>query len=327
MPPTPKAAVIIGCIDGILPASDRAATALAVTQFGDVVVLCSPRGEEAALRYGLGAGARDVVPIEECNALVYLVGRGGAGVDGDLMVAQLATARHAALVLDVLDVEACADGVRVRRDLGRGAREELTVTGPAVLMVADDAPQRMYVSRFRQMMAAPPPVEAAANQPISWGPVRLRAKTADLTGRTAGAARDRMFAAFGLNDGGAATDAHIITADAEVCAEHLVRYLAHHGFVDRHFAAADAPVERSEHRQASAVMPNVGHTLSDSSHVRSPRAVQGPAGGLHRRPRPYRPTAGRLGKLLRGPRPPGLAQPPRVRGPFPVSTMKVSTHG
>ena len=323
----PKTAVIIGCIDGVLPASDRAATALAVTQFGNDVVLCSPRREETALRYGLGAGARDVLPIEACNALVYLVGRGGAGVDGDLMVAQLATARQAALVLDVLDVQACADGVRVRRDLGRGAREELTVTGPAVLMVADDAPQQMYVSRFRQMTVTPPPVEAAPNQPVSWGPVRLRARTADLTVRTAAAARDRMFAAFGLNDGGAASDAHIIADDAEICAEHLVRYLAHHGFVDRHFTAADAPVDRSENRQTLAVMTNVDQTLSDSSNLRSPRPVQGPAGGLHRRPRPYRPAACQLGKLLRGPRPPGHAQPPRVRGPFPVSTMKDPTHG
>ena len=118
-----KTAVIIGCIDGALPASDRAATALAVTRFGDDVVLCSPRGEETALRYALGAGANDVIPIDECNALVYLVGRGGAGVNGNLMVAQLATARKATLVLDVLDVEACIDGVRVWRDLGRGARE------------------------------------------------------------------------------------------------------------------------------------------------------------------------------------------------------------
>jgi len=323
----PKTAVIIGCIEGALPASDRAATALAVTRFGDDVALCVPRGEETALRYALGAGAKDVMPLAECHALVYIVGRGGAGVDGDLMVAQLATARQATLVLDVLDVEASVDGVRVRRDLGRGAREELTVTGPAVLMVADDAPQRMYVSRFRQITAELPPVEVAPDQPVSWDPVRLRAKTADLSSRTAGAARDRMFGAFGLNDGGAERDEHIIAADAEICAEHLVRYLAHHGFVDRHFAAADAPVDRSGVRQALAVIAKVDQTLPGSAAGRSPRPVQGPARGLQRRPRPYRPAAGRQGKLLRGPRPLGHAQPPQIRGPFPVSTTKDSRHG
>ena len=317
-----KTAVIIGCIDGALPASDRAATALAVTRFGDDVVLCSPRGEETALRYALGAGANDVMPIDECNALVYLVGRGGAGVDGNLMVAQLATARKATLVLDVLDVEACIDGVRVWRDLERGAREELTVTGPAVLMVADDAPQQMYVSRFRQITAAPPPVEVAPNQPISWDPVRLRPKTADLMSRTTGAARDRMFDAYGLNDGGAKRDKHIIAADAEICAEHLVRYLAHHGFVDRHFAVADAPVDRSGNRQALAVSANVDQILPDSYNVRSPRPIQGPTRGLQRRSRPYRPAAGRLGKLLRGPRLLGHAHSPRIRGPFPVARKK-----
>ena len=115
---------------------------------------------------------------------------------------------------------------------------------------------------------------------------------------------------------------HIIAADAEICAEHLVRYLAHHGFVDRHFAVADAPVDRSGNRQALAVSANVDQILPDSYNVRSPRPIQGPTRGLQRRSRPYRPAAGRLGKLLRGPRLLGHAHSPRIRGPFPVARKK-----
>ena len=321
----PKTAVIIGCIDGTLASSDRAATTLAVNRFGEDLVLCVPHGEPVALRYAVGAGANDVVPIDGCNALVYIVGRGGAGIDGDRWAAQLATAEKATLILDVLDVEVWGDGVRVQRDLGRGVREELTVSGPVVLVVADDAPQRMYVSRFRQFTALPPPVEPAPIPPINWQPVRLRAKIADSTHRRTGAARDRMFEVFGLDDAGAKREEQIIVADSERCAEYLLRYLAHHGFVDRRLDTANLSEELSKFRKSVATVADTDVTPPTTPIGRAPRPVAGLVGNLHRRPRPYRPV-GPSSKLLRRPRPYGHTQRSRVRGPFPVCTTKGETN-
>ncbi len=79
----PKTAVVIGCIEGTLPASDRAAATLAVTRLGNDVVVCSPHQDELALRYALGAGAREVVAsLAECSADVTLMGRGVPGSKG-----------------------------------------------------------------------------------------------------------------------------------------------------------------------------------------------------------------------------------------------------
>lgn len=312
-----KISVIIGCVDGALIASDRAAVTLAVMRFGNDVVACCPHGEEVAQRYALGAGVRGIVALEECAATICLVGRGGAGTEGDLMAARLAMAHEATLVLDVLDVQTMGDNFRVWRDLGRGAQEVLTLTSPAVLMVADDAPQRMYVSRYRQNRAAITRLDIVPPQPVSWEPARPRAKTADLAGKTRGTAQSRMFNAFGLSDENTSDDNQIVDSDAEACAEHLVRYLAHHGFVERGFAAAAV----TRQKRTAPLEPTTEVTFTPTIlHSRAPHPVNGSAHALQRRPRPYQPTARPMGKFARGPRPLGQEWPASTRRPFPLST-------
>lgn len=321
-----RTALVIGCIDGTLPASDRAATALAVKQWSADLCLCVPRGEEVAVRYALGAGVDNVSSVEGCNALVYLVGRGGAGSDGERWAAQLAMTRNARLVLDVLDVNACGNGVRVLRDLGRGACEELVITGPAVLVLTDDAPQQMYVSRYRQASVVPPRLETVDSQSMPWQPVRLRTKTAAFMRRTAGTARDRMLQAFGLRESATKSQGHVVVADAERCADHLLRYLAHHRSKEHHLLAADLNENQSRPGLSEVSDADPRDMPSNLSTGRAPRPMVGPVPRYHRWPRPYRPLM-LSSKLLRGPRPYGHAQPLEIRGPFSVSMTKDSKDG
>jgi electron transfer flavoprotein alpha/beta subunit len=291
-----QAVAVIGCIDAVLPASDRAAATLAVTRFSEVVV-CSPNGDEAALRYALGAGSTSIAnSLDHCEAHVYLIGRGGAGVEGELTAARLATARGAALVLDVLDVQWANENLRVERDLGRGAREILILSGPAVLLMSDDAPQPIYVSCYRRRAVELPKkiVENDVRLSIPWEPVRLRTKTADLADKTSGDARTRLFDAFGLNDDAQSDVQHIVAGDAETCAQHLVRYLAHHGFIDRPFDVVAMPTT-----------------------VPSPSAT----------PTMAEPAVASKTFVPRGPRPLGSNRPPGRRGPFPCMTPEDSIDG
>src|SRR5690606_25848222 len=150
--------------------------------------------------------------------------------------------RHgAALVLEVLDAELDGEYLRVTRDLGRGAGEVLRVRGPAVLVMSEDAPPRLYVSRHRRLVAAGRvgPVTPAVAAAPRWEPPRPRTRATDLAGRTGGTATDRMNALVGAAAAMAPgdADAHVVIADAATCAKHLLRYLAHHGFITRRVEA------------------------------------------------------------------------------------------
>ena len=323
--PTLRATVVIDCMDGRLPPSDRAAATLAATRFGESAAFC-PSGAESALRYALAAGCTRVSrELERDNADVYLVGSGGAQDEGDLMAARLAAAKGAELVLNVLDAQSLDGELRVERDLARGAREVLYFSGPAVLMLSDEAPRPRYVSHHRQRMARLPP---AAQQPeteqsargagATWGPVRPRTKTAELGAKTSGDARSRMFAAFGINQ--QSTDSKsVIEGDADTCAAHLVRYLAHHQIIERTThqdlgltssspAASTAPVERKSDATTSV--------------TRGPRSLERPTTGAARRPRRYQPSPGRAGNLARAPRPLDGSRLANCRGPYPIETRR-----
>jgi len=316
-----------------LPASDRAAMALAMLRLGGATRAYCWRGDEEARRYALAAGAAGVLAIDDVRGLDFdllLVGAGGAGAGGDLLLGRLAEEKQCAMVLDVLDVQAGGGALLVTRDLGRGARELLSVQGPAVLGISGQAPRLHYVSRYRRLavpaaaagatVASPAPQaaarpDAASRDPLAplsepWEPARPRARIEGLAQRTAGTATERMNALLGVSSGpagrmepGEAGTArtgleHVVVADAETCARHLLRFLSHHGVIERRLTAGT---------HAAAPPPGGG---------RADEPGQAGAAGGPRRPAATPPPPALTGKLSRGPRPPGEQQPARIRGPY-----------
>lgn len=320
--------VRIGAVDGIMPASDRAALSIAIAQPDADVVAIVPDHDEVAMRYALGAGVKRIAtPAADGEADLCLIGRGGSGVEGDLMAARLATRYRAALVLDVLEIETQSDGLRVTRDLGRGDREVILLGGNAVLGIADTAPRSVYVSRYQQLTAKiPQGMQGQTPAPVlvTWGPIRLRTKAADLAEKTSGDARSRMFGAFGVSDNDPVRDDETIEADADTCAEHLIRYLAHHGFIDRVTELA-AEAERKETivRTASPAQMDLPVTVA----IRVPQPIERPCSGLGRRPRPYLSSTSVVGATARVPRPIDAEGSAPDRGPFPVTPISDPSHG
>jgi electron transfer flavoprotein alpha/beta subunit len=286
-----------------LPRSDRAAVELALKlKSPDVAIdaYCL-RDDLEAMRYALASGVVTGTRLDDVAALefdVALIGCGGAGSWGDLLPAMLAERRECAMVLDVLDIEPHTDRISVTRDLGRGSREVLAISGPAVLGVAEDAARSAYISRHRRQ-AAPvsrsspggvPRVDPLAAVSGPWEQARPRVKTAHLAERTGGSATDRMSALFGISTGATEERDHgqIIIDDAATCARHLLRFLGHHGLIER----SGAPPAGAE-----------------------PRGDQGPRAP---RPDPAPPPAERPGRPARGPRPVDQSTTTRARGPRPV---------
>ena len=322
-------------------ASCRCQTALPLRWqcgLGGRVDAYSLRDDEAALRYALAAGANSASIVDDPAKLEFdlaLVGQGGCGAWGDLLPAILAQERGAAMVLDVLDASCIGDALRVVRDLGRGSSEVLRVSRPAVLAISGESPRRLYVSRHRRQQAAATrknpkvwtdPLAATAGP---WEPVRPRVKTGGLSAKTGGTAVERMNALVGATETTAAGgDRPVITADAVTCGQHLLRYLAHHGFIDKAIepsvdppspgplAAEAVTMADAQGRAASRAFVNPSSSRKAS---RGPRLLDGQARGMARRPRLVAeclPSPRFLGKLTRRPRPLGQAISGRIRGPF-----------
>lgn len=328
--PERRAWVVVGCVDGLLHASDRSATTFAVQCFSHVTV-CNPAGDDPALRYALAAGCTSIAgSLDGCTAPICLMGRGGAGIDGELSAARLAKKQRATLILDVLQIEWAGDELQVIRDLGRGARECYVLSGPAVLMMSEEAQPPRYISHYRQSRVSVPHELGTDSKelPITWEPVRLRSKTAGLASKTGGEARSRMFDAFGLDDPSPSDTQHVVTGSAELCAEHLVRFLAHHGFVASSIPAdgeptfAKLPTTATDVPSAKPIDPRL------AAGVRQPRSVSRSTKGLHRRPQRYvRQQPFATGKLSRGPRVLSTHRPAGQRGPFALSENRDSLDG
>ena len=330
----PRVAVIVGSAlagpsAGVLPASDRAAVALAVGWPGAEVVAYSWRADETALAYALGAGAREARVAADPEGLAFdvaVIGTGGLQGWGDVLPGRLAEARGAALVFDVLAAEPGASP-RVVRDLGRGGREDLVVNLPAVLVMSPGARGR-YVSRHRigrgraeLRRADLRPGHADDRDPGGWVPFRPRAKQT-AAGSASGRADERADEVFGLMAGQDRAE-HVIRADPATCARHLLRYLRHHGLIEGGpvdsvpvpapaAASATPPALQTARARPGVVPVRVG---------RGPRPLDGRSTGMARRPRPVDPAAARAvpPRLSRGPRPVGEARRPGLRGPFAVA--------
>ncbi|MCZ6695235.1 MAG: hypothetical protein O7A63_01725 [Acidobacteria bacterium] len=304
----------------LLPASDRAATAIARKHLSSRFHACCRGDDLEAFRYALAAGASSVATLDDLRADrfdVVLIGSGGAGPSGDLLAAMLAEGGRAMLVLDVLEIVANGDRLIVTRDLGRGDRERLTIGKPAVLTISEHAAERHYVSRYRRGTVHLPPMtsQQSAVDPLSthsgpWEPVRPRARAVDLDTKTGGSATDRMNALFGGTGAGAGTSGkdHLIVGDPATCARHLKRFLRHHGVLES-AAADDSPVAagvaklavRRPRSAESAAGPAASGRIDQAPRTnRAPRSEDEPSSLRRRGPRPEGDSTSRI---RRAPRP------------------------
>jgi hypothetical protein len=336
----------------LLTPADRAVLELGVDRFPDGAEAFCIAADEAALRYAVAAGASRVDVLSDLQSVRadwVLVGPGSLADYGDWLPAVLAEQLAAALVFDVQDIVGIEDDTLVvLRDLGAGDRDELAVTGPAVLVFTPQLAPTRYVSRFRQrtvrIVLAPSDEKELPNplRPLigDWETMRPRTRLAAAPGGTA-TAEDRTSSAFGLGAGNAASrDSHQpLQADPETCAAHLLRYLSHHRLLPRRIRIAPVSFPPSSAGKGAGGEANeVRPFPSPPAHVpegersvytrqpaplttRTPR-LQGelPAARQARRPRRVDAppqTASPSAAAARRPRRPGPTGPERQRGPRP----------
>jgi hypothetical protein len=237
-----RVAVVLGSHDPIptrgvrrLPSSDRSALNLAMSRFGDDIEVY---GDDAEARcYARAAGAKFVdalYDLEIDDFDLALIGRGGCGERGDLMPALLAERRGAALAYDVIDLQEDAEGFRVTRDLGRGARDVLRISDPMVLLIAETAARGPYVSRYRldtASQASPDRIDRKEPPSMHWMPTTPRVRLGDHASKISGRANDRMNALFGVAES-SGSRASIFRGSGEDCARHLLHYLSRNGFIE-----------------------------------------------------------------------------------------------
>ena len=312
--------IVIDTTNGILSGSDRAAVERAINlidgQRDASVAVCCPSGDPQAIRFALAAGASHVVSLSDLSSGLVLFGIGGTGIGGDLLPAKIASKQSAELILEVLDFQVTNDQVEALRDAGRGEKESLTVALPVVMVMSNKVPTHKYISRFRQQSVRLPAIPSAqspvADTPLfemtQWQPLRPRTKTVDLAQKTSGSAQSRMFSTFGLADvkstGDQADDSSVFT-DVDDCVTHLMRYLAHNGFLGPVSEPSSLDAHNPDEsqgiwgttltRQGSAATPNRAFQRELDHHQQNSPAVT-------RRPRPY-------GNSIR----------PAIRGPFPYT--------
>jgi hypothetical protein len=282
----PSVAIIIGstsseAASGVtkLPISDRGAIALATARFGKRVRAYATDAEARCFARAAGVESVGEISIQEiASADVILIGRGGCHEFGDALPASLAEESGAALVYDAIDIQSEAGRLIVTRDLGRGARDQLSVRGRVVLVVADSVVRAPYVSRYRikaqrsavrkspilrdlsgdeltgqngdgvtgrnggeskeqsgdefKMQSGGEPSAATEPKLLAWQPAVPRVRLGDHATRVSGRAVERMNALFGVSPTSDSTPS-LVGGSAEECARHLLRYLSHHGFVER----------------------------------------------------------------------------------------------
>ena len=271
-----RTAVIIGSssseiVSGAptLPISGRGAIALAMARFGGNVCAYAADADVGCFARAAGVERVEEISIQEIDGVVLdsigvaLIGRGGCGEFGDALPARLAEQSGAALIYDVIDVQPKGDRLAVTRDLGRGVRDLLSVRGRAVLVVADSVVRGPYVSRHRMNAQRTVGAESAArNEPsrVEWQSATPRVRLGDHASRVSGRAAERMNALLGVG-GASEKTASLVRGSAEECARHLLRYLSHHGFVERATVAdsqrasdgavASRPAERQPSQTAS----------------------------------------------------------------------------
>jgi hypothetical protein len=315
--------------------SDRAAIGLAVSRFTEPATGYCPQGDEHAVIYGMASEIAKVVPLPlprvKSDFDVALVGQCALTEFGAELAGMLAERTNATLIFDVLDVYPEVDQLRIIKDVGHGDREEWIVSGPVVMVIAANAVHPPYVSRYRRMMAVqkqlqsePEQHEAYSKPAAEWEGIRPRAKL-NRGAHSYGLAEERMSAAFGITAmNRTITNDRLIDADAATCARHLIRYLAHHGFLPTNLAKAPLYEEKN---LVTALSPKPQetsriHECNISIHqraARGPRFLSDSRERLARRPRVAQADGGQLPASTSWPRcprpvgrtPTGLSRLPR----------------
>jgi hypothetical protein len=280
-----------------LPCADREAVAFARQASPATSAYCPP-GDWLAAEYALAAGCALVAELETALASPWdqaWIGGGFLERLGDEFAARLAEQRSATLLFEVLSCSIGAGGAHtVVRDAGRGARVEIVVAGPVVLVVSPLVRRTGYVSRHRrhrarkELMASIAGRSIPSETPVPWQPARPRTRRA--ASASAGSVLDdRMDAAFGITSARESTAQEAIAADPHTCAQHLVRYLAHHGLWERRPRASR---DLAPPQTPSAEKPQANPIAERVREVQNGTPL---AGSLERRPRqPHDSAARRL---------------------------------
>jgi|GEM_PF-2480399 len=291
-----------------------------------------PESDRHAWTYAVAAGA-SCAAWNESGMLspdVILVGPGAIELWGDELAGRLAERFAAELFFDVLSIDWRDSVWTVVCDAGRGCKDIVQLAGPVVVVVSDQAARAPYVSNFRLTQAErfTPTLATVADISPTWQPVTPRPprKTSPL----AVAAEDRTNAAFGIESASAQDRSQKFFSDTPaVCAQVLLRYLVHHGFVSRRLPEnQDRPVAApTSNRQpiTTTSLPQSGLTPSQR---RSPRRAAESVQRLTRRPRLATDTSvtgqesAFAGPLQRGPRCLNHSERPGRRGPFRLKSLE-----
>ena len=123
-----------------------------------------------------------------------------------------------------------------------------------------------------------------------WEGVRPRVKLSRGAQSYGGLAEERMSAAFGISAANSSNaKGRLIVADAAACARHLMRYLAHNGFLPASLVKAPPDLEEKmaavRPPNAQATSPVFGKISLTQRAARAPRYPNDPPQRLARRPR------------------------------------------
>lgn len=316
-----------------LAAGDRAAVQWGVAQAPHDCHVRHPQGDVVAATFAtaVGVAARVWSPEERLSAELVLIGPGAIDYWGDELAGQLAEQFGAELVCDVLSLERDGTEWRVACDAGRGAQDVVRIAGRLVAVLSADVSRPLYVSNcrrrrgVRQVDVRPD----SARQRGDWQPVQPRRQRA---AAAAGApADDRANAMFGIATTPAEGRGRQVIADTPAaCAQVLLRYLVHLGFVDRNvppFAPAAPRDAGTVPRQSPAAAETMapGPSSPSAALLRGPRRPDENEWGRARRPRlatasPLLTSAPDHVALQRRPRRIDLRTTATPRGPFRVSS-------
>ena len=301
-----------------LSLSDRGAVALATKTCGAATACCAP-GDALAAEYAVATGCVMTRLSDAFDSLTFdqaWIGNGFLEQFGDDFAARLAERHSATLFIDVLSCTTAPNQTKtIVRDAGRGTRHVITTTGPTVLVVSPSVQRPGYVSRYRRLHARKEIDKSHlfGESPLisikDWQLARPRTRISSRTGE-ATSLDQRMDTAFGMSAVQEHTTAGPIIADARTCAQYLLRYLVHHGFIKRS-SASDLLIVTNDGEQTRL---QSAKRDGDHIHAEPPPNRQDHAA---RRPRsPADPPA----RLLRQPRliefDPGAAiQSPQDRRP------------
>jgi hypothetical protein len=334
-------AVIASDVDGqeagALGQGDRAAVHWGVSLAGQACEALVPPGDAAAWCYATAVGAR-VRPWDERQVVMadlVLIGPGAIDAYGDDLAGRWAERLSTELLFDGLQLERDETTWKIACDAGSGARDVLHVEGGVVIVVSQFAARPPYVSRFRLAQAARqiPKANPRRDRTSKWQPVTPRPPR-PVSAENADAGR-RANAAFGIDfSAPSGSGRKIIAESPAVCAQVLLRYLVHYGFVSRSLPdVADTPVasRRSPVETEYVSMPGADSELTGARR-RGPRRGDGALRRRSRRPRPVSsspPAAAAADSRSRRPRRVAANEAAPQRSPIrlPSNDQQITSEG